>query len=364
MTDSKKIAVLGAGNGGCTIAADLTLNGYEVNLYEIPELAESFEPIRQTREITISGKSNNGVAKLNMATTNIKDAIDGVETIFVVVPSFGHKRIAELLTPLLTDGQLIALFPGGFGTITFLEEMNKQKIDADVTFAEGATIPYGTRLKSRNEVIVHIVTLILPVGVFPAKRTEAVIAKLKEYYPEITASRDILDAALNNINPVTHPAPALLSTSWIEKKPDEFYLYRDGITDSVKRVMIAMDRERIEVRKACGIETEHYGYHQFEPFEAFEDYFGKGGLVEAGYKMKGPSSLKDRYITEDIPYGLVFFSTVGKKAGVETPVCDGIINLSATINETDYWETGANIQKMFVGDWDIKKLNKFLYEGK
>jgi len=361
---SKRIAVLGAGNGGCTIAADLTLNGYEVNLYEIPELAESFKPIQQTKEIIISGKSNNGTARLNMATTNIGEAVDGVETIFVVVPSFGHKRIAELLVPLLTDGKLIALFPGAFGTITFLEEMKRQKIDADVTFAEAATIPYGTRLKSRNEVIVHITTLILPVGVFPARRTETVIAELKKCYPETIASRDILDAALNNLNPVTHPAPAILSTSWIEQKPDEFYLYRDGVTDSVKKVMIAMDRERIEVRKACGIETEHYGYHQFEPFEVFEDYFGKGGLVEAGYKMKGPSSMQNRYITEDIPYGLVFFSTMGKKVGVKTPVCDAIINLASTINETDYWETGANIEKMFIADWDIEKLNKFLLEGR
>lgn len=361
---SETIAVIGAGNGGCTIAADLTLNGFKVNLYEIPELTESFEPIQQKGEITISGKSNNGVAKLNMATTNIKKAIDGVETIFVVVPGFGHKRIAELLTPVLTDGQLVALFPGGFSTITFLEEMNRQKIDVDVTFVEAATIPYGTRLKSRTEVVVHILTLILPAGVFPAKRTEAVINGLKKYYPEITACRDILDAALNNLNPVTHPPPAILSTSLIEKKPDEFYLYRDGITDSVKKVMIAMDRERIEVRKACGIETPHYGYHSLEPFEVFEDYFGKGGMVEAGYKMKGPSSIKNRYITEDVPYGLVFYSTVGGKVGVKTPVCDAITNLACVMNEKNYWETGANIQKTSVGSWSINKLNKFLYEGK
>lgn len=359
---NETIAVIGAGNGACTIAADLTLNGYKVNLYEIPELAESFEPIRQKREITITGKSNNGVAKLNMATHDIRKAADGVETIFVVVPAFGHKRIAELLTPFLTDGQLIALFPGAFGTITFLEEMNKQKIDADVTFAEAVTLPYGTRLKSRNEVIVYITTVMLPVGVFPAKRTEAVISRLRKYYPEITACQDILDAALNNLNPVVHPAPAILSTSSVEKPG--FCLYRDGITDSVKRVMIAMDRERIEVRKACGIETEHYGYRQFEPFEIFADYFGKGDMEEVGYKMKGPSSMKDRYITEDIPYGLVFYSTVGKRVGVKTPVCDAIINLASAINETNYWETGANIRKMFVGGWDINKLNKFLFEGK
>jgi len=34
---SKKIAILGAGNGGYTMAADLSMVGYEVNLYELQE---------------------------------------------------------------------------------------------------------------------------------------------------------------------------------------------------------------------------------------------------------------------------------------------------------------------------------------
>jgi len=359
---NEMIAVIGAGNGGCAIAAHLVLQGHKVNLYEIPELADKFKPLVEKKEIIISGKAENGVATLNMATTDIKEAISGVETIIVTIPAFGYKHIAELLTPELTDGQLVAFIPGAFATIYCLEEMNKRSIDVDVTFAEAVTLPYAARLISRNEVTIAGTTLILPVGVFPAKRKEPVIKKLQQYYPEIIGCQDILDVALNNLNPVVHPAPAILSTSSVEK-PD-FYLYRDGITDSVKRVMIAMDKERIEVRKACGINTPHYGYHQFEPFAVFEDYFGKESLVETGYKLKGPSNMKDRYITDDVPYGLVFYSTVGKKVGVKTPICDAFINLASAINEENYWETGANIEKTFVGSWDINKLTKVLSEGK
>lgn len=356
------IAVLGAGNGGCAISAHLVMSGHQVNLFEIPELAEAFQPIRDKKEIVISGKAENGIARLNMATTDIGEAVGGVETIFVCVPAFGYKRIAELLAPMLASGQLVAFVPGCFATIYCLEEMNRQGIDADVTFAEAVTLPYAARLKSRKEVSIAGTARILPVGVFPAKRTEPVVQKLQQYYPQIIASRDILDAALNNLNPVTHPAPVIMSTSAIERS-DDFYLYRDGITDSVKTVMMAMDRERIEVRKACGINTPHYGYHQFEPFEVLEDYFGKGGLVEIGYKLKGPSTMTDRYITDDVPYGLVFYSVVGKKVGVKTPVCDAIINLASAVNQENYWQTGANMEKTFVGSWSIDKLTKFLFEG-
>ena len=60
----------------------------------------------------------------------------------------------------------------------------------------------------------------------------------------------------------------------------------------------------------------------------------------------------------------VFYSTVGKKVGVKTPVCDSIINLASVVNQKNCWETGANIEKMFVDSWSIDKLTKFLFEGK
>ena len=37
MVTSKKIAVLGGGNGAHAMAADLALKGYEVSMCEIPE---------------------------------------------------------------------------------------------------------------------------------------------------------------------------------------------------------------------------------------------------------------------------------------------------------------------------------------
>ena len=58
--------------------------------------------------------------------------------------------------------------------------------------------------------------------------------------------------------------------------------------------------------------------------------------IEAGIQMKGPASMRDRFITEDVPYGLVFLSTLGQLLNVPTPVSDAIINLCGAINRTDY----------------------------
>ena len=359
---SEKIAVLGAGNGGCALAAHLSLQGNTVNLYEIPELGESFKPIIERKEIVITGKAENGVAQLNRATTEITEAVDGVDTIFISVPGFGYDRMSQLLVPLLVSGQLVVFLPGCFATFVLLGQMRRQKKSPDITVAEGATLPYAARLKTRNEVQIEGTTLVLPVGVFPAKRTEPAVGKLKTYYPEIVACRNVLDAAMNNLNPMTHPAPMVMSTSFIEGKKG-FYLYKNGITDGVKRVMIACDKERIEIRKALGFSGAHYGYHQFEPFEVFEDFFGKGCLVTIGYQLKGPSTMKNRYITEDVPYGLVLYSILGKKLGVRTPVIDSIIELAGAANGESYWEIGKGLWQAYLGEWDLSGVKGFLFSG-
>jgi len=42
---SKAIAVLGGGNGGRCMAADLTLRGFRVNLYEHPDFQNNFKDV-------------------------------------------------------------------------------------------------------------------------------------------------------------------------------------------------------------------------------------------------------------------------------------------------------------------------------
>ncbi len=41
----KKIAVLGAGNGGQAAAADLTLRGFKISLFEMPQFEQNLKPI-------------------------------------------------------------------------------------------------------------------------------------------------------------------------------------------------------------------------------------------------------------------------------------------------------------------------------
>ena len=237
------IAVLGGGNGGHAVAANLSLSVFKVNFFELPKFAGSFEKVLRTREIRIEGVSIDGVAKLNLATIDIQQAIKDAEVIFVVTPAFGHKAMAEVCAPFVQDGQIIALMPGSGGTLEFANIFKEKKVKREIAFAESCTLPYRARLKGSGHVSVLINAIILPTGVFPSKRTSDVIPKLKQFCPIIMPAKDVLEAAVNNSNPIVHPVATLLSDTRIEHSRGEFYLYAEGMTPAVTRTFESLNNE-------------------------------------------------------------------------------------------------------------------------
>jgi len=372
------VAVLGGGNGGHAVAANLSLAGFKVNFFELPQFAESFEKVLRTKEIQIQGISVDGVAKLNHATTDIQQAIKDAEVIFVITPAFGHKAMAEVCVPFIQDGQIIVLMPGSGGSLEFVNMIEQKKVKREITVAETCTLPYGARLKGPGHVSVLINAVILPTGVFPSKKTGEVIPKLKQFYPTIIPAKDVLEAAINNPNPIVHPVATLLSATRIEHSKGEFYLYAEGMTPAVARSYESLNEERLSICKVMGYRLHHWDNLEFRDYNlgeteeecryrilntSMDAAFGKDGIY-AGIKMKGPEHLKDRYVTEDVPYGMVLLSTLGDLLGVPTPTHDAVIQLASVINRIDYWKTGRGMKQLGLSKFDKKTLKKFLLEGK
>lgn len=372
------VAILGGGNGGHAVAANLTLTGFKVNFFELPQFAKSLEKVLRTKEIQIDGVSVDGVAKLNLATTDIQPAIKEAEVIFVITPAFGHKPIAELCAPFVRHGQIIVLMPGSGGSLEFINIFKQKKVKKEITFAESCTLPHGARLKGPGHVSVLLNAVMLPTGVFPSKKTAETIPRLTRYYPVIHPARDVLEAAINNPNPIVHPVATLLSAARIEHSRGEFHLYAEGMTPAVARAYESLNQERLSICKALGYRLYHWDNLEFKNYSlgeteeecryrilntSMDAAFGKDG-IDAGIKMKGPGHLKDRYVTEDVPYGMVLLSTLGDLLGVPTPTHDAVIQLASIINRTDYWKIGRGIKQLGLSNLDKKGLKRFLLEGR
>ena len=129
----RKLAVLGGGHGARTMAADLTLAGHRVTLYEMPEFKSNMKVIFETKCIRLEGKARQGTAVLHSVTDDIRETLKEAEVILIVVPALAHLAYAKLLGPLIEDGMNIVLVPGTLGSLEFAEEIRKLGVNKDIT---------------------------------------------------------------------------------------------------------------------------------------------------------------------------------------------------------------------------------------
>jgi opine dehydrogenase len=136
--NAMKIAVLGGGNGAHTVAADLTLKGLSVNMFEIEQFASAMQTVFDTGEIEMTGVAGQGKAKLNLVTTDLAAAIRDVEVIFIILPGFTIATYAKLLAPHLSENQMVIIMPGTLAALEF-----RQTLRASGNFKEILTAEVG-----------------------------------------------------------------------------------------------------------------------------------------------------------------------------------------------------------------------------
>jgi opine dehydrogenase len=47
--------------------------------------------------------------------------------------------------------------------------------------------------------------------------------------------------------------------------------------------------------------------------------------------LRAPGAIATRWLTEDVPYGLVTWADLGRRVGVATPVLDAVVALASTV---------------------------------
>ena len=113
-----------------------------------------------------------------------------------------------------------------------------------------------------------------------------------------------------------HPAPMLLNYAAIERQDGYLSIMNEGMTPGVLRLLDAVDEEKMALQRALGLDVV-----------CIDDLYRETGSGPHVYRVQGePFNLRDRiwdrYITEDVPYGSVLYSALGRLLDVPTPVND------------------------------------------
>ncbi len=354
-----RIAVLGAGAGGTAVAFDCADHGHQVALFDFEQFPKNIVAISEQGGIHGEGHLS-GFAALDRAGHDIDETLDGAELVYVVGPAFSTAPFGEAVAGKLRAKQTVIVTPGSCGGALAFKKAAGLAVDNDsVTVAETHTLHYAVRLIEPGRVRVF---LKLKAGnllaALPGRRTDEVLRLIADFYPTMEPARSVIQTSLQNANPVIHPAVTLANAARIEGTGGKFLFYEEGVTNSVGRLIEAVDGERIAIGRRLGIEIvsdPEMGMRQ--GYMLAEDY-GTAYREAPGFQGVGAQpQLDHRYLNEDVGYGLVFMSRLGRQVGVETPTMDAIIQLASVLMARDYaGEAPRTPDSLGIGDLSVEEL--------
>jgi opine dehydrogenase len=359
------IAVLGGGSGAHAMAADLTVKGFAVNICEAPEFQDSFATTLKRQAITWTDTwGEEKTATLNKATMDFEEAIRNVKYIMMVLPGFGHRRFFDGIMPHLENGQTIVLWPGNYSGLLFPYMLKENGIDKDITFVEGHTLPWAARLAGPAHIQTFADLTKLLVGTLPVRNTSRVISFLKDIYPVIPGE-NILAPSLNNLNPIIHPAGSVLNAGWVDTLQKDYYFYKYGTTLSIGRIIKTIYQEVTKIGAMVSVKMLEYPEEAFRSKSTPMAYFAKAPTImdEVVARVNGPSSIKHRYVSEDVPCGMVPMSQLARKFDSTVPIIESVIDLASVINQTDYRQEGRSLEELGIANLNKSELDKVLQDG-
>jgi opine dehydrogenase len=96
--------------------------------------------------------------------------------------------------------------------------------------------------------------------------------------------------------------------------------------------------ERISYVEAC-----KYRNTLDESRDAKEVFFWYAGMPT---RARGPLTVDSRYISEDVPQGLVLLETLGSKYNVSTPICTALIDIASAALGRDLRLEGRTLERL------------------
>lgn len=328
-----KIAMLGAGNAGCAVSADLTMKGHEVTLIKTSHALhdDNFDfLLKNDGKMTLDEFGTIKSANIHKLSRDVAD-IKGAEVVIIYIQTNFHEQLIERIAPYLEDGQILLINPGYFSTAYVLKHCPDKDIivaEAESSFIDGRIMEPGLfRVGFRN--------VRNPIGIYPVAKKEEAIVKLDQLGERFVYLDSVVEAALHNPNLIVHTVGSVMSIPRIEKAKSDFCMYHEAYTrdnPATWRILEALDAEKMDVLENLGfprlsyVEACKYRNSLDDSIDAKEVFLE---YAEMPTRAKGPTVVDSRYISEDVPQGLVMMEALGKALNVGTPVASSLISIAS-----------------------------------
>jgi opine dehydrogenase len=354
-------AIVGAGNGGQSLAGHLALMGFPVRLYDI--IPETVQIISELGGIKVDGIVE-GFGRLAFATTDIARALAGADVIVVVAPAVTHRAIANACSRYLTDNQTVILHPGATcGALEFRKELNDAGCTAKISIAETNTLIYACRSTSPGHASILGIKKELVVATHPAREQGQALGFLRQAFPQTRGGKNVMETSIGNVNAIMHPAPSILNTSLIESRHEWLY-YLEGITPTIGAFVEELDKERLALAKTFGIDMPPICEWYRKAYGVDAASLSEATRRNPAYALiPGQKNMRTRYLLEDVPTGLVPMISLGKMQGVDTSRMELVARLAGYLLGEDFFTNGRTLENLGLAGLTAEEFALYLETG-
>lgn len=336
-----KIGILGAGNVALANAAWLASKGHDIHLWtaldgERQALADG--------TLSIEGLIN-AKAKITIA-SDVSTVIADADLVMIAAPAFAHDTLMSAASPYLTNDHVVMVHPVTGLSSLLLSRMTAKRNVAPLII-DASTSLFTARKAGPATVRILKIKDVIDIAAIPARRgVEAMMRMSAIYGDRFRLEPNALAVSLNNHNPVYHVPPLLCNLSRAERQ--ESWMIWECITPGVAKLVKLADDERLLV-------VRHYGTTEISVADYFRQAHGAEGddlpaiFASVAKKLKGPTgpqAFDHRFITEDVPYALVFFDALAQAAGIEMPITRNLIELTSALYERDFVAEGHTLERL------------------
>ncbi|MEM1130288.1 MAG: NAD/NADP octopine/nopaline dehydrogenase family protein [Pseudomonadota bacterium] len=353
---SRRVGIVGAGSIACATAALLDKHGHRPVIWS-----------PSGNGATDLGGGLRAMGALEAASkpeiVAAAAALADCDAILVAVPGYGHKTVFDALAAILTDGTpVIVSSHASFGALYLRAKLAARGVDCPVT-CWGTTAATGRRQKG-GAVQINTIRARIDMCTVPASAQPEGLALCQALFGDVFVPREgLLAITLSNLNPQNHLGIALGNMTRMER--GETWSQGQNVTPNVGRLLEQLDAERLAIAEALGLNVktifEHFHQSFHVPVASISDMNqemhaeGRGGT--------GPATADSRYVTEDVPYGLVPIALLGQLTGRPATLHQAGIDILSAMYGRDFASENQLLAELGLENVTLGQLQQSAFSG-
>jgi len=281
-----------------------------------------------------------------------KDACKEADLILMPLPAFAHEPTLLQIAPFLKEEAIIGAIPARSGfeyaALKIFKDTKKEK----VKIFGMQTLPWACRIKEyASKVDILGKKRSVGMAAFPYKITSELASFLTQLLDlKIEPLPNMLTLSLANVGQIIHPGimyGLFKGKEELKYRKEEIPLFYQGVTKEISQTLKTMSDEILLLTKEIKNIDKSIDLDQVLGLKDWLIYSYKDSIADkstlqscfitnSAYKgLRAPMKkinndyflpdFQARYLTEDVPYGLVVTKSIAQLAKVDTPIIDEVI---------------------------------------